>query len=139
MPYVAYRLIIFSSLCFPIGSFAQEERIYTVSEINTRPQPVKGLNAFYKQWSDGVVYPDVAVQKKVTGLVFIQFVVDKEGTISEVAIKQGLGHGCDEAALQGFREATKKKWKPAIRSGKAVSVKMVLPFSFRVIERSYDR
>jgi protein TonB len=114
---------------------AQEEKIYTVSEVNVKPQPIKGMMDFHNRWSKRVVYPPGAVRDKVQGMVFVEFIVNKDGTISAAAIKSGIGHGCDEAALQGFVEVCKEPWRAAIKSEEPVTVKMVIPFAFRIIER----
>ncbi len=112
----------------------QEEKIYTVSEVSVKPNPVKGMNDFHNRWIKKVVYPKEAVQAKIQGMVFVEFIVNKDGTVTGAAIKSGIGHGCDEVALNGFLEASKEPWKPAIKNDLPVKVKMVVPFSFRIIE-----
>ena len=114
-------------------TFLQEQKIYTVSEVKIKPEPEKGLNDFFDKWSKRVVYPEEAIKKNIQGLVFIQFVVNEDGRITEASVKQGLGHGCDEAALSVFQEVGKTPWKPAIKNDQPVKVKMVLPFQFRII------
>ena len=113
----------------------QEEKIYTVSEVNVKPEPVKGMNDFHDKWSKGVVYPEDAIREKIQGMVFIQFVVNIDGTIADASVKSGIGYGCDEAALKGFKNVSKEIWKPGFKNDQNVKVKMVLPFAFRIIER----
>lgn len=112
----------------------QDDKIYTVSEVNIKPAPIAGHDTFQKKWSKNVTYPDDAVRNKIEGMVFIEFVVDKDGSITDAAVRSGLGHGCDEAALNGFKEASKNAWKPGIKNEQPVRVKMVLPFQFRIIK-----
>jgi periplasmic protein TonB len=112
----------------------QEEKIYTVSEVTIKPEPLSGMTAFQKKWSSKVTYPEDARRKNIQGMVFIEFVVDKDGTIQDAAIRSGLGFGCDEAALEGFKRITKEAWKPGTKNDQAVKVKMVLPFFFRIIK-----
>jgi protein TonB len=128
--------VLLSFLFFPGGlHFAvQEEKIYTVSEVSVKPEPVKGLNEFHNKWSKKVVYPPDAVKDKIQGMTFVEFIVNKDGSVSDAAVKSGIGHGCDEAALQGFLDVSKEHWKPAIKNGQPVNVKMVIPFAFRIIE-----
>lgn len=116
-----------------VGNF-QDDKIYTVSEVNIKPAPIAGHDSFQKKWSKNVTYPDDAVRNKIEGMVFIEFVVDKDGSITDAAVRSGLGHGCDEAALGGFKEASKNAWKPGIKNEQPVKVKMVLPFQFRIIK-----
>jgi periplasmic protein TonB len=124
-------------LLFGVGSAAaqlQEEKIYTVSEVTIKPEPVMGLTAFQKKWSGRVEYPEDARRNNIQGMVFIEFIVDKDGTIQDAAIRTGLGSGCDEAALEGFKGMTKHTWKPGRKNDQPVKVKMVLPFFFKIIK-----
>lgn len=117
-----------------IVDFLQEEKIYTVSEVSIKPEPSIGHDNFQKKWSNKVTYPEEAVKKEVQGMVFIQFVVDKDGTVYEASVRSGLGFGCDEAALEGFKEVSKGAWKPGIKNDQPVKVRMVLPFQFRILK-----
>lgn len=112
----------------------QEEKIYTVSDVNVKPEPIKGLRDFQDRWMKKVKYPDDAIRAKIQGMVFIEFVVNPDGAIVDASIKTGIGHGCDEAALKGFLEVSKERWKPGIKDDRPVKVKMVQPFFFRLIE-----
>lgn len=112
----------------------QEEKVYTVSEVHVKPQPLKGLNDFQRRWSNKVQYPEDAAKKNIQGIVFIEFIVNDDGSIVDPTVKSGLSEECDDAALKGFREASKESWKPALKNGQPVKVKMVLPFAFRIIK-----
>jgi len=61
-------------------------------------------------------------------------VVNKDGSVQDASVRAGIGHGCDEAALEGFKELAKIAWKPGMKNNQPVRVKMVLPFSFRIIK-----
>jgi protein TonB len=117
---------------FGVG-ILQEEKVYTVSEVAVKPEPENGLTHFHDRWSKQVVYPKEAIAEKIQGIVYVEFIVNKDGTITGAAIRAGIGHGCDEAALKGFKEVSKKAWKPAVKDGLPVNVKMVIPFYFRLI------
>ena len=116
------------------ASDLQDDRIYTVSEVNTKPEPIAGHDAFQRKWSKRVTYPEEAIKAKIEGVVFIEFVVEKDGSVTEAAVRNGLGHGCDKAALEGFKEVSINAWKPGIKQEQPVRVKMVLPFQFRIIK-----
>ncbi len=116
------------------GPVFQEEKVYTVSDVSPKPEPLTGMTAFHKKWSNRVSYPEEALRQKIEGMVFIEFLVDKDGTIHDAAVRSGIGHGCDQAALDGFKELTKTAWKPGIKNDQPVKVKMVLPFFFRIVK-----
>lgn len=112
----------------------QESKVYTVSEVNVKPEPVKGIRQFQDRWMSKVKYPEEAVKEGIQGTVFIEFIVNTDGSIAEAAVRSGIGHGCDEAALKGFLEVAREGWKPGMKDNQPVKVKMVQPFFFRIIE-----
>lgn len=112
----------------------QDEKIYTVSEVTVKPAPVMGLKTFQDKWSKKVLYPNDAIKENIQGIVFIEFIVDKDSTVHHAAVRSGIGHGCDEAALRGFEELSKQGWKPGLLKNEPVKVKMVLPFFFRILQ-----
>src|SRR5687768_7219678 len=128
---ITLSVLLFQSGCPDI---CQEGKIYTVSEVNTKPAPEKGMNDFYDKWSKKVVYPENAIKKKIQGIVFIQFLVNEDGSLTDISVRSGIDDECDEAALTGFKEA-KTTWRPGIKNNQAVKVKMVIPFAFRIIEK----
>ena len=112
----------------------QEEKVYTVSEVNVKPEPIKGIRHFQDRWMGKVKYPEEAVREGIQGTVFIEFIVNTDGSIAEAAVRSGIGHGCDEAALKGFLEVAREGWKPGMKDNQPVKVKMVQAFFFRIIE-----
>jgi protein TonB len=66
----------------------------------------------------------------VDGKVFIQFVVDKEGRISDVTIIKSLSQDCDKEALRLIQ--LMPPWKPGKQNGRAVKSKFVLPLTFKL-------
>lgn len=113
----------------------QQEKLYTVSEVDIKPQPSMGLREFQDIWSRKVAYPKDALAKNIHGMVYIEFVIDKDGGVYDATVKQGIGYGCDAAALKAFKEVTKERWKAGILNEQPVKVKMVLPFFFRIIKK----
>ena len=74
-------------------------------------------------------YPQLARESGITGRVFVEFIVEQDGTISHVGILRGLGGGCDEEAIRVIRSMP--KWKPGKQNGQAVRVKYTLPVVFK--------
>lgn len=110
-------------LCRPVR--AQEKDWFTFVEVNA--EFTKGdLNTFLQKQMD---YPEDAKERKIQGKVFVSFVVDTVGKVSEIKVVKGLGYGCDEEA-QNAIAATSGFWIPARNKEKKVKVKMVLPVEF---------
>lgn len=120
---------IFSFLIF-LGSagsiFAQGFNPYEVVEHH--PEPSVGHVAFYQYIHQNIYQTPEAHKNGVHGKVFIEFVVDADGSLADITVVKGLGNGLDEIAVDLIRQSP--KWKPGVQKGKAVAVKMTLPIYF---------
>ncbi|NJO03270.1 MAG: energy transducer TonB [Bacteroidia bacterium] len=94
------------------------------------PEPEGGFQAFYNYLGKNIRYPEQARRVSIEGKVFVQFVVDKNGQLTDFKILKGIGHGCDEEALRVLREAP--KWNPGKQRGRPVRVRISLPIQFRL-------
>lgn len=122
------------SICGESSSFYQYERtdtIYSFTDVDKTPEPESGMPDLFEKWGSFVRYPADARRNRIEGKVFIYFIVDENGTILESGILKGLGHGCDEATLEAFKKVN-LKWRPGIKDGQNVKVKMVMPFVFKL-------
>ncbi len=104
------------------------DQIFSVVE--DQPEPAGGYPAFYKFIQKNMDYPAQARRMGVEGKVYVQFVVDKDGSINEVKAIKGIGAGCDEEAVRVVKSAP--KWKPGKQRGRAVKVRMVVPITFKL-------
>lgn len=102
------------------------EEIFSIVE--TQPEPVGGLQEFYKYVSDNLDYPLAARKMGVGGKVFVRFVVEKDGSITNVEVIRGIGHGCDEEAIRVIANAP--DWKPGKQRGNPVRVYAMVPIFF---------
>ncbi|MCV9388118.1 energy transducer TonB [Reichenbachiella ulvae] len=98
--------------------------------VEDQPAPPGGMGAFYKYVGKSMKYPNQARRMGIEGRVFVQFVVDKDGSITEVKAIKGIGAGCDEEAVRVLQGAP--KWKPGKQRGRAVKVRMILPITFKL-------
>jgi protein TonB len=104
------------------------EEVFTIVE--DQPEFPGGMPAFYKFVGDNMKYPAQARRMGIEGRVFVQFVVDKDGSVTEVKAVKGIGAGCDEEAERVLRMSP--KFKPGKQRGRSVKVRMVLPIIFRL-------
>jgi protein TonB len=104
------------------------DEIFTIVE--DQPEPPGGMAAFYQYIAKNMNYPAQARRMGVEGKVFVQFVVDKSGNITEVQAVKGIGAGCDEEAVRVISEAA--RWKPGKQRGRPVKVRMILPITFKL-------
>lgn len=100
------------------------EHPYTI--LNKEPCPKKGMNTFYNYVANAVRIPN-ELKNKISGKIFLTFVVEKDGSLVEPKIIKGLGYGLDENAIKVINNA--KKWNPGIRRGLPVRVLYSLPIT----------
>lgn len=79
-------------------------------------------------------YPAEARKEKIEGQVVIQFVIKKDGSISNINAVRKVEGGCTEAAIEVVQKMAEmdKKWIPGKKDGKAVAVKYTLPVKFKL-------
>ena len=104
------------------------DEIFTIVE--DQPTPPGGMGAFYKYVATTLRYPAQARRMGIEGKVFVQFVVDKDGTLTDVQAIKGIGAGCDEEAVRVISKA--KRWSPGKQRGRPVKVRMILPITFKL-------
>ena len=104
------------------------DKVFTIVEDQAAPEG--GLTAFYKYIGKNLEYPRQAKRMGVQGRVILQFIVDKDGSITNVEVLRGIGAGCDEEAMRILKESP--KWKPAKQRGRPVKQKMTFPINFKL-------
>ena len=94
-----------------------------------KAEPTGGMEEFKTLIKENLKYPEEAKKQKIEGKVFVQFIVQKDGSLREVQAVKGLGYGCDEEAV---RFVQKTKWIPAEIMGKPVATRMILPIVYKL-------
>jgi protein TonB len=106
------------------------EDIVWTGIVESMPKPANGYKDFYAFVGKNLKYPSKAQRMGVEGKIFIQFIIDKQGNITELEVIRGIGMGCDEEALRVMKLAP--KWQAGKQRGKPVRVRMVLPITFKL-------
>ncbi len=89
-----------------------------------------GFAEMNKFLADNIKYPEQAVKDSVQGKVMLSFVVETDGSISDVKILRGLSEECDAEAVRVIKSMP--KWEPAKNKGKKVRQEFVLPVTFNL-------
>jgi TonB family protein len=133
--FLTVLFVILSTLTFATSKINnnafKSDTIYSYDDVDTKPTVEKGMESLYKKWNSVVKYPAKARKNNIEGKLFVSFIVDEMGNISDHKVEQGLGYGCDEAAIEALVK-TGLKWTPGIKDGKNVKVRIVLPFAFKL-------
>jgi periplasmic protein TonB len=105
---------------------AEEAQIFMVVE--SMPEYPGGEAALYAFLADNIKYPQMAKESGIQGRVFVTFVVERDGRVTDVRVLRGIGGGCDEEAIRVVQSMP--KWTPGKQRGKSVRVQYNLPVKF---------
>lgn len=122
-------MIGFFGLC-PQAKAQTDNEKYVV--VDKDPEYPGGLEAMYRFIGENLVYPDLARDNNIQGIVHISFIVEKDGTIGNIKILRNIGGGCGEAAVDVVKKMP--KWKPGEAEGKPVRVQYTLPLNFALTD-----
>lgn len=123
------------------GSAVQIEELPVVScseEVNEEDEPpiviCEDMPEFrgnlLKYVAEHVVYPEIAKENDIQGTVYVGFVIDENGKVTDVTILRGVDPILDKEALKVVENLP--DWKPGKQSGKNVKVRMNIPIKFQL-------
>ena len=121
-------VVLLSTTLFGQTDGKNEETIFTSAEV--MPEYPGGEQAMMNYVATNVKYPQAAIDKNISGRVMVGFVVEKDGSITDVQVVKGIGGGCNEEAVRVVKAMP--KWKPGKEKGKAVRVHYLLPITFKL-------
>ena len=98
--------------------------------VETMPSFRGGQQKLFEFIGNNVVYPQEAIDAGVEGRVFVEFYIEKDGSVTNGKVLKGIGYGCDEEALRVI--GLMPKWYPGKQRGKAVRVRYTLPINFKL-------
>lgn len=104
------------------------EEIFDVVEES--PEYEGGMKEMYAFLYANMKYPPMARESGVQGKVYVQFIVEKSGKVTDVQVLRGIGSGCDEEAVRVVKMMP--DWKPGKQRGKPVKVRYKLPVTFKL-------
>lgn len=126
-----FAIIEYTELVSDISDRSKlEDDVYTIVEDTATPQG--GWGVFYDHVARNMKYPAQARRMGIEGKVFVEFVVQLDGSLTDVRVKNGIGGGCDSEAISVVK--TSPLWEPGKNKGVAVKQRMVLPIAFKLNE-----
>ena len=105
-----------------------ETEVFTIVE--EMPAYPGSDQKLYEYLGKNIKYPQIARESGIQGRVFVNFVVEPDGSVSNVKVMRGIGGGCDEEAIRVIKSMP--KWKPGKQRGKAVRVTYTIPVVFKL-------
>ncbi len=105
-----------------------DQQIFDVVE--HQPSFPGGQKALMQWLSENVQYPQLAYDNGIQGRVIVQYVVEKDGSISEVTVSKSIDPSLDKEALRVVKSMP--RWRPGMQNGKPVRVKYTMPVTFKL-------
>lgn len=131
-----FLFVIFSALLGAQSSApASEDKIYGNPAERVPPEKMPeypgGIPALYAYIKTNLRYPQVAIDSGYTGKCFVKFVVNRDGSVSDISVDEGVAR-CPECDAEALRVVANipERWKPGMQDGRAVRVYYTLPFNF---------
>ena len=94
------------------------------------PEFPGGTKALLDSIAKNLKYPPKAINSRTEGRVILQFVIDKQGKVTDVQVMRGVTPELDQAAIDVMRSLP--DWKPGMQDGKPVNVKYTMPIVFKL-------
>ena len=105
---------------------SKTEDVYTVVDVTA--MPADGLDKYYATLAANLTYAKSAREKGLEGKVFVSFIIETDGTLSDIKVVKGVSDELDSEAVRVVSIAG--KWTPGKNEGKVVRQRMVLPINF---------
>ena len=102
--------------------------VYVIVE--QMPEFPGGDKGFYQYIADNIKYPAEAREDEIKGRVIVNFIVEPDGSVSNIKVLRGIGGGCDEEAVRLVESMP--KFKPGMQDGEAVRVSYTVPVLFKL-------
>lgn len=102
---------------------------YAFEQLEVKPEFPNGNEGLTKYLSENIKYPKKALKNGITGKVFVQFVIDKTGKVTNVVAVRGVEKSLDKEAVRVIKSMP--KWKPGMKDGQPVKVKYTIPINFK--------
>ncbi len=100
-----------------------DNNVYSSAGIEVQPEFPGGVAGFAKYVQKNYRTPEV--EQDLKGRVFVEFVVEKDGSLTDIKVIRDLGFGTGAEAIRMLKNAP--KWKPGVQNGKTIRVRYSLP------------
>ena len=109
-----------------ITETTNESTVFTAVEVE--PTPIGGMEKFYSFLGNKIKYPNAAKEANTQGRVVLTFVVERDGSLTDIKAIRDPGNGLGDEAIRVLKLAP--HWNPGIQNGKKVRVQYTIPVMF---------
>ena len=111
------------------AAIVEDNGVYDQANIEVQPDYPGGIDKFREFLGKNYVYPSAASEAGVSGRVIVQFVVEKDGSLTDIKVVRDLGYGTGDEAIRVIKKS--KRWNPGIQNGRPVRVNYTIPFALQ--------
>ncbi|MBW4889074.1 TonB family protein [Mucilaginibacter sp. HMF5004] len=108
----------------------EDASIHNVGTIEVEPMPIGGMDKFYSFLGTKIKYPNAAKEIGTQGKVILSFVVEKDGSLTDIKAVRDPGNGLGDEAIRVLKLAP--HWIPGIQNGRKVRVQYNIPVNFNL-------
>lgn len=112
------------------GTAGNGNEIIEAAGVEVYPEFPGGMEAWSKYIQRNLRYPGMAQDSGIQGKVYLSFVVEKDGTITDVKVVKGIGYGCDDEAMRVIKKSP--RWKAGMQNNLPVRVRYDMPISYTI-------
>ncbi|KQC02129.1 energy transducer TonB [Pedobacter sp. Hv1] len=109
-----------------------DNSVHSTAGLEVYPEFPGGMSAWARFIQKTLNYPYMAQENNVQGKVYLNFVVEKDGSITDVNVTRGIGAGCDEEAVRVIKKSP--RWKPGMQNSMPVRVRYSLPINYTITQ-----
>lgn len=127
-----------SELTAPVDNDAQTttdasgREVYSV--VDRMPEFPGGQNGLFEYLGGNITYPEAAKENETEGMVYVSFVIERDGSVTNINVLRGIGSGCDAEATRVISDMP--NWEPGVHKGKPVPVLFNLPIRFKLADNA---
>ena len=112
------------------GLFSDIDEQFPYAKVEQKPEFIGGQVAMMKFLAQNVKYPEVCRVNGIQGRVYVSFIIDEKGNVTDVELKKGKNKHLDKEAIRVIKSMP--QWTSGKQRGKAVKVKYVIPVSYKL-------
>ena len=108
----------------------EDDKVYDFKSVEKYPEFPGGIALFYKYVKENLKYPAEAIKNNIQGKVFLSYIIEKNGGLTDINITSGINAECDQEAVR--LASNSPSWNPGLKDGKPVRVKYNIPINFKL-------
>ena len=112
------------------GKKAEADKGQVFERLDDMPDYPGGMKAMMQFLSNNTIYPKEAIEQNIQGRVIVTFVVEADGSLSDISIARGIHELLDAEAIRVIK--LMPKWKPGVKDGEPVRARFTVPVQFKL-------